>query len=201
MLFTSYGFIAFIAILFILYYLIPKRFQWLLLLCADVVFYACAGWQGLCFMAVTVLVSWASTNLMGASLRRQKETLSSPESKALPREERRAIKKAAEKYRKRIFVLALLCDLGILAALKYTNFLIGNVNAITGASLASVDWVLPLGISFYTFQTVSYVIDVYWEKIPAERNPLKVALFTSFFPLLIQGPISRFGDLSETLFS
>ena len=56
MLFTSYGFIAFIAILFILYYLIPKRFQWLLLLCADVVFYACAGWQGLCFMAVTVLV-------------------------------------------------------------------------------------------------------------------------------------------------
>lgn len=201
MLFTSYGFIAFIAILFILYYLIPKRFQWLLLLCADVVFYACAGWQGLCFMAVTVLVSWASTNLMGASLRRQKETLSSPEGKALPREERRAIKKAAEKYRKRIFVLALLCDLGILAALKYTNFLIGNVNAITGASLASVDWVLPLGISFYTFQTVSYVIDVYWEKIPAERNPLKVALFTSFFPLLIQGPISRFGDLSETLFS
>lgn len=201
MLFTSYGFIAFIAILFILYYLIPKRFQWLLLLCADVVFYACAGWQGLCFMAVTVFVSWASTNLMGASLRRQKETLSSPEGKALPREERRAIKKAAEKYRKRIFVLALLCDLGILAALKYTNFLIGNVNAITGASLASVDWVLPLGISFYTFQTVSYVIDVYWEKIPAERNPLKVALFTSFFPLLIQGPISRFGDLSETLFS
>ena len=97
MLFTSYGFIAFIAILFILYYLIPKRFQWLLLLCADVVFYACAGWQGPCFMAVTVLVSWASTNLMGASLRRQKETLSSPESKALPREERRAIKKAAEK--------------------------------------------------------------------------------------------------------
>ena len=172
-----------------------------MLLCADVVFYACAGWQGLCFMAVTVLVSWASTNLMGASLRRQKETLSSPEGKALPREERRAIKKAAEKYRKRIFVLALLCDLGILAALKYTNFLIGNVNAITGASLASVDWVLPLGISFYTFQTVSYVIDVYWEKIPAERNPLKVALFTSFFPLLIQGPISRFGDLSETLFS
>ena len=59
MLFTSYGFIAFIAILFILYYLIPKRFQWLLLLCADVVFYACAGWQGLCFMAVPVLVLWA----------------------------------------------------------------------------------------------------------------------------------------------
>ena len=56
MLFTSYGFIAFIAILFILYYLIPKRFQWLLLLCADVVFYACAGWQVLCFIAVKMIM-------------------------------------------------------------------------------------------------------------------------------------------------
>lgn len=59
---------------------------------------------------------------------------------------------------------------------------------------------LPLGISFYTFQTVSYVIDVYWEKVEPEKNILRVALFTSFFPLLIQGPISRFGDLKDTLF-
>ena len=69
------------------------------------------------------------------------------------------------------------------------------------ADVAAVDWVLPLGISFYTFQTVSYVIDVYWEKVEPERNILKVALFTSFFPLLIQGPISRFGDLKDTLFA
>ena len=68
MLFTSYGFIAFLAVLFALYYLVPRRFQWLLLLAADVVFYACAGWQGLLFMAATITVSWASTNLMGANL-------------------------------------------------------------------------------------------------------------------------------------
>mgnify|MGYP000420012477 FL=1 len=189
MLFTSYGFIAFLAVLFVLYYLIPKRFQWLLLLAADIAFYVCAGWKGLCFMAATVVVSWAATNLMGASLAKQKSFLKSDEGKTLERAERKAYKKQCEKHRKVIFVLALVADLGILAALKYTNFLITNVNALFSADIAAVDWVLPLGISFYTFQTVSYVIDVYWEKVEPEKNILRVALFTSFFPLLIQGPI------------
>lgn len=201
MLFTSYGFIAFLAALFVLYYIVPKKCQWLLLLCADVVFYACAGWKGLCFMAATVVVSWAATNLMGADIRKQKAFLASPDGRALEREDRRAFKKSREKYRKRIFVLAMVIDLGILAALKYTNFLISNVNAVFGADIAAVDWVLPLGISFYTFQTVSYVIDVYWEKVEPEKNILRTALFISFFPLLIQGPISRFGDLKDTLFA
>ena len=201
MLFTSYGFVAFLAVLFVLYYIIPKRFQWLLLLAADIVFYACAGWKGLCFMAATVIVSWAATNLMGASLRAQKAYLSSEEGRALERSERKAYKKQCEKRRKAIFVLALVADLGILAALKYTNFLINNVNALFSADIAAVDWVLPLGISFYTFQTVSYVIDVYWEKVEPERNILRAALFTSFFPLLIQGPISRYGDLKATLYA
>lgn len=201
MLFTSYGFIAFLIILFAVYYLIPKRLQWILLLVADAVFYACAGWQGLCFMAATVTVSWAATNLMGRSLKAQKAFLSSPEGKALSKDDRKAYKNAQKKSRKHIFVLALVIDLGILAALKYTNFFISNVNSLFSAEVASVDWVLPLGISFYTFQTVSYVIDVYWEKIEPDKNIFRVALFTSFFPLLIQGPISRFGDLKETLFS
>ena len=201
MLFTSYGFIAFLAALFVLYYIIPKRFQWLLLLAADLLFYACAGWKGLCFMAATVIVSWAAANLMGASFSAQKAYLSSQEGRALEREKRREYKKRCEKRRKAIFVLALLADLGILAALKYTNFLINNVNALFSADIAAVDWVLPLGISFYTFQTVSYVIDVYWEKVEPERNILRAALFTSFFPLLIQGPISRYGDLKATLYA
>lgn len=201
MLFTSYGFIAFLALLFVLYYIVPRRVQWLLLLAADVMFYACAGWQGLCFMAGVVLISWAAANLMGASVRKQKEFLASPEGKALERGERRAYKQGRQKRRRTILILALCADLGILAALKYTNFVIDNVNAIFSASLAGVDWVLPLGISFYTFQTVSYVIDVYWEKVEPEKSILRTALFTSFFPLLIQGPISRFGDLKETLFA
>ncbi len=184
-----------------LYYLIPKRFHSLILLAADVLFYACAGWQGLVYISVTIVVSWLAGCLMGNSLEKQKSFLKSPEGKELSREDRKAWKKKQEAYRKRVMILALLVDLGILAALKYTNFLIFNVNSLFSANLAGVDWVLPMGISFYTFQTVSYVIDVYWEKVEPERNLLRVALFTSFFPLLVQGPISRFGDLKETLFS
>lgn len=201
MLFTSYGFIAFLALLFVLYYIVPRRVQWLLLLAADVVFYACAGWQGLCFMAATVIISWASTNIIGASLRGQKTFLASADGKALDRDGRKAYKKKQQARRRTVLILALCADLGILAALKYTNFVIDNVNTLFSASLAGVDWVLPLGISFYTFQTVSYVIDVYWEKVEPEKSILRTALFTSFFPLLIQGPISRFGDLKETLFA
>ena len=97
-------------------------------------------------------------------------------------------------------------NLGILAVLKYTNFAIANVNGIaalfTGRhSIARVNLVLPLGISFYTFQTMGYVIDVYRGKAEAEKNIFKMALFTSFFPQLIQGPISRFGELSQTLYA
>ena len=200
MLFTSYIFIAFLATLFILYYLVPKRLQWILLLIADAVFYACAGIKGLLFMAATVTVSWLSTVMMGRLTECQREYLASDEGRALDRERKKEYKNGIKKKRKRIFVLALIADLGILAALKYTNFFIANVNSLFSSELASVDWVLPLGISFYTFQTVSYVTDVFWEKVEPEKNIFRVALFTSFFPLLIQGPISRFGDLKDTLY-
>jgi len=199
-LFTSWGFIAFLLILFPLYYLIPMRFQWVLLLIADAVFYACAGWKGLAFMAATVTVSWAATNLMGKSFSEQKSFLRSDEGKALEKSERKAYRTGMERKRKTILVIALVLDLGILAALKYTNFLINNINSLFSSGIAGVDWVLPLGISFYTFQTVSYVIDVHRERVEAEKSIFKVALFTSFFPLLIQGPISRFGDLKDSLF-
>lgn len=200
MLFTSQSFIVFLAVLFSVYYLTPGRFQWFLLLAADVLFYSCAGWQGLVFMSVTVAVSWLSTNLMRLSRGRQEAYLKSNR-EILTRDERRAYKTAMERKRLAMLIAALAADLGILAVLKYANFAITNVNYLFGASIAGVDWVLPLGLSFYTFQTVSYVIDVYWDKVEAERNILKAALFTSFFPLLIQGPISRFGDIKSTLFA
>ncbi|MBR1497800.1 MAG: MBOAT family protein [Oscillospiraceae bacterium] len=201
MLFTSYRFLAFAALLFVLYYLVPRRFQWLLLLAADAVFYLCAGWQGLCFMAATVVVSWAAGRAMKRSFAAQRAFLKGPEGKALDREARKAFKRGREQYRKTVFVLALCVDIGILAALKYANFAIANLNSLFSAGLAEVDWVLPMGISFYTFQTVGYLIDVYWEKEEAEDNPLRLALFTSFFPLLVQGPICRFGQLKEGLFA
>ena len=96
-------------------------------------------------------------------------------------------------------------NIGILAAVKYTNFFLSNVNGILTAfgqtkQLSFFSLALPMGISFYTFQALGYLIDVYRGTVPAEKNPFRFALFVSFFPQLVQGPISRFGDLGRTLY-
>ena len=101
--------------------------------------------------------------------------------------------------------VCLILNFGILAVLKYTNFAIANINGIlelTGSAkvLAFQDLLLPLGISFYTFQSMGYLIDVHRGTYPAQKNLFKFALFVSFFPQLIQGPISRYDDLEKGLF-
>ena len=88
-------------------------------------------------------------------------------------------------------VLAL--NFGLLFALKMTDELLGWFGA------QPLGWVLPLGISFYTFQSMGYLIDVYGGKVCAQRNPLRFLLFVSFFPQMIQGPIGRYGQLAEQL--
>lgn len=204
MLFTSYRFIVFILVLFILYYIIPKKFQWMLLLLASYLFYSIAGVQYLIYIATTTIstymISIHLTKLQGIQsgyLREHKE--------ALDREEKKAYKSLMKLKQRRWLVLCLIINFGILAVLKYSDFTITNLNGVLNLfgtkPLPLIGFVLPLGISFYTFQTMGYLIDVYREKYAYERNIFKLALFISFFPQLIQGPISRFDDLRETLFS
>lgn len=95
-------------------------------------------------------------------------------------------------------------NLGILAVLKYTNFFISNVNFFldvfgSGKQLSFLNLILPMGISFYTFMAVGYLLDVYRGKYPAETHPGRFALFISFFPHVVQGPISRYDDVRGTL--
>jgi D-alanyl-lipoteichoic acid acyltransferase DltB (MBOAT superfamily) len=123
----------------------------------------------------------------------------------LSKEEKKAYKNNQKKIRFRWLLACLLLNLGILVVVKYTNFLIANANGILHAfgqsgNLSFVSIALPMGISFYTFQALGYLIDVYRGTVEAEKNPFKFALFVSFFPQLIQGPISRFSQLSETLY-
>lgn len=205
MLFTSFEFVAFLACVLVLYYLIPVRFQWILLLVANVFFYARSGLYGLLFMGVTIVTSYAAARIMSAVQYHMDDTVKAHK-EVWSKQERKAYKQQIKRKKRMIFIGCLLVNLGILAVLKYTNFAIANVNGIaalfTGRhSIARVNLVLPLGISFYTFQTMGYVIDVYRGKAEAEKNIFKMALFTSFFPQLIQGPISRFGELSQTLYA
>lgn len=87
-------------------------------------------------------------------------------------------------------------NFGILAVLKYRNFAVENVNQLLGTSFAQGKLLLPLGISFYTFQSMGYLIDVYRGKYAPDRNPL----FVSFFPQILQGPIGRYDRLGAQLF-
>lgn len=204
MLFTSYEFIGFLAIVAILYYLLPPKAQWPLLLVASYTFYFLADPVYLIFIVVTTVSTyWVATRLQkdkdceSAYLKEHKQELS--------REERKVYKAVHKKKQWRMFLVCLLLNLGILAVLKYTNFTIANVNSVVKAfggsnTISYLNIVLPMGISFYTFQTMGYLIDVYRGTIRAEKNPFKLALFVSFFPQLVQGPISRFSDLAQSLF-
>ena len=93
----------------------------------------------------------------------------------------------------------LLLDFGMLAVLKYSAFAAGILNHLPGVSLPLPRLLLPLGISFYTFQSAGYLLDVYWKRCEPEKNFFHYALFVSFFPQLMQGPIGRFGRLGPQL--
>ena len=95
--------------------------------------------------------------------------------------------------------ISLFFNLGMLFFFKYTNFFIENINALTGLSLKGIGLTLPLGISFYTFQTLSYTIDVYRKKTEAERNIINFAAFVTLFPQLIAGPIVKYTDIQREL--
>lgn len=102
-----------------------------------------------------------------------------------------------EKRHKRVFlVLALVLDLGCLAVFKYTGFVVENLNALFGASIPVPVIALPIGISFYTFQALSYTVDVWRGDVPAQRSFAKFLLYISLFPQLIAGPIVRYADVA-----
>ena len=203
MLFTSYGFIAFLALVFLAYYLVPKRWQWGLLLAASYAFYCFAGWECLIFILVTTLSAYGIARAMGYAAAKEEAYL------ALHREEmekdaRKKYRAAEKKKRFRILLAGLVLNFGVLAVLKYTGFVVFNLNSwfsFGENGLAIPDLLLPMGISFYTFQTMGYLIDVYRGKTTVEKNPARLALFVSFFPQLVQGPISRHSDLASQLYT
>ena len=201
--FASYEFLAFLLVLFPLYYLLPKRWQWGVLLGASYLFYAFAGWECILFILFTTLSSYGVARWMGHRAKRESAYIEANREQ-MDKETRKAYKAREKKKRFHILLLGLFLNFGILAVLKYTGFVLEGVNGVLhGLGQGGVkvpDLLLPLGISFYTFQTMGYLIDVYRAKTTVERNPARLALFTSFFPQLIQGPISRHSDLASELY-
>ena len=205
MLFTSGAFLVGLPILCIVYFVIPQRFRWMLLLAASYGFYACSGLENLLFILTTTISTYLLTCAMERIADQRKETLAANKS-VWSRDEKKAYKEQMQKKRFWLLVCCFLLNFGILAVLKYGAFTLRNINSIAGwfgqgDVFAVPQLLLPMGISFYTFQTMGYAIDVYWEKYACEKNPARLALFVSFFPQLIQGPISRYDQLAQGLFA
>ena len=204
MLFTSYGFIAFLCALFLCYFCLPKKGQWMVLLAASYLFYFFAGWECLIFILVTTVSAYGIARGMGRSFL-QEETYLSAHRAEMDKDARKAYKAKSKKKRFHILLWGLILNFGILAVLKYTGFVLFNVNSLLDSfgreGITVPDLFLPMGISFYTFQTMGYLIDVYRAKATVEKNPFRFALFVGFFPQLVQGPISRHSDLAPQLYA
>lgn len=178
----SMEFLIFVAVGVIGYYLIPKKWQWVWLLLFSYIYYASTGFKFTFFILYATLVTYGAGMLMYKVQTDGKNDIHH------------------KKKKKSILVLALILDFGMLAVLKYTNFAIENINAILDTVIHVNNLLLPLGISFYTFQSAGYLLDVYWGKCKPERNPFRFALFVSFFPQILQGPIGRYSRLAHQLF-
>jgi len=184
---TAFGFAA-----ALVYYVFPRRMRWIVLLLASYAFYATRALSALPFILITTATTWFAALMIGkmgeaakARLKAEKATLSAEEKKAI---------KAQTKKRQRLMMLsALVLNFAILAVLKYTD------EILLMAGSQPLGLLLPLGISFYTFQSMGYLLDVYNGKYPPERNILRFALYVSFFPQLIQGPIGRYDQLAPQL--
>ncbi len=204
MLFTSYSFIGFILVLFVVYYLVPRRIQWMLLLFSSYLFYFLASPEYLIYISLTTVSTFLAAFWIDHLAAVHQEHLAAHKS-SLTRDERKAGKEALKRRQRRYLVACMLLNFGLLAVMKYTNFALANVNSLLQAigserQLAFLNLALPMGISFYTFQSMGYLLDVYRGKHPAQKNVFRLALFVSFFPQLVQGPISRYDDLSQTLY-
>lgn len=200
--YTSLNFLLFVAILCGIYYIMrPIKYRWLVLLVGNVIFYAMSGWDNLVFLMVSVVISYYVSLKMW---KLQVEMKQEKKQGNYDRKEWKAVKAKYEKRIRRYLRFGLISVIGILAVVKYTNFVLGNVNRLLhafglGNDGMVVNLIIPMGISFYTFQMIAYMVDVSNGE-EAQSNFLKYALYSSFFPSIVQGPIPRYHDLGHQLF-
>ena len=193
MAFTSIYFLIFALATVIVYYVTPIRFRWVVLLAASYVFYLLSSPKTFVFVLLTTVVTYFGGRYISGCNDSHKAYMA--EHKELSRSEKKELKAQNQKKKRRMVALILIIDFGILAVLKYFRYYLQAAGILdTGALL------IPLGISFYTFQSAAYIFDIYRNKIDADTNIAKFALFTAFFPQIIQGPISRHDQLAHQLY-
>lgn len=174
MLFSSLVFLfIFLPSVILFYYVSPKKLRNLVLLCFSLAFYAYGEPRYIFIMLLSIFMNY----VLGLLVDKYRE----------------------EKIVKFILALTVILNLSIIGYYKYSNFLIENMNTIFNLDINLLNIVMPIGISFFTFQGLSYVIDIYRQNGKVQKNPLNVALYISLFPQLIAGPIVRYETVADDL--
>lgn len=198
MLFTSLSFLCFLLLVLAAYYLLPRRCQPWVLLAASLYLYYGLAHRLVFFVLLSAALAWATALGMEAVAARQKQALAEAAAAGVPRRERAALKKPFQRKKRIWMLLAWAGNLGLLLYFKFFSLFAERLAAY-GAPWGLPVLAMPLGVSFYTLQLLSYTADVYADRQPAEKKYLRVLLFTCYFPQIMQGPISRWHQLGPQL--
>jgi len=174
MVFSSLEFLfRFLPVILLLYFVAPRRLKNPILLAGSLFFYA---WGEPVFIVLMVLSSVVNY-FLAIAIDRYRDT---------------------DKSRAAL-IASIVVSLGLLGFFKYADFLIDSVNSVFGSDIGALDLPLPIGISFYTFQVLSYTIDVYRKNVPVQRNLISLSMYIALFPQLIAGPIVRYRSVAEDI--
>ncbi len=197
--YQSVGFLLFSAGVLVLYYLLGRKRQKWVLAAANLVFYAIAGLQYLPFLLVTMLTTYAVGRVIGSIYERADAALPACTTAA----EKKQVKADAKGKAKRALRWGLVVTIALLAVCKYVPFIITNLNGLLSLfripAIPVFRLILPLGISFYSFMAISYILDVYWKRYSPEKDFLNYAVYLSYFPHIVQGPIDRFNEFRDQI--
>lgn len=183
------------------YQLMPKKGRPYVLLAASYVFFWLISGKLLLFLVFTTFSIYGFGRLLDRESERRDSLL-----KAAAREEKKAIRSSCQKKQRRLLAAGILMQLCILLVIKYSGFFVENINHLLEWQGIKPLWevprfVMPIGISFYTLQAISYLTDIYRGVNKADTQPFRLALYMSFFPGLMEGPISRYKDTASQLFA
>lgn len=193
--------VAFLPICIIVYSIIPQKTKKYFLLFASMVFFWLVSGQLIVYLILTIM----SVHYFGIWLDRIQGKRNAAV-KAAPKEERKALKKVFLHQSRLVLLFAAVIHIGVLLVIKYSPFFTTNVNNLftllnVPLQLDIPSYIMPIGISFFTLQAISYLFDVYRGLIKADDNIFRLALFMSFFPQIVEGPICRYGQTADQLWN
>ena len=190
---------VYLPLIIILYNLVPQKHRWKVLLIASYIFFWSISEILIIYLLITTLIMYFIGIWLDKIQRKRDEELKTSE-----KENKKNIRQACTKKQRKVLLLATIVMIGTLVILKYTPFITENLKSLfellkLPIEISIIKFMIPIGISFYTLQALSYILDVYKERIKADKNLGRIALFISFFPQIMEGPICRYSETAEAL--